>query len=81
MSQVEPGSYRAKLLSIGYLSRGRTQARVREGRQHPDSGKPFKAVKDELGNVVTEHGARGSGVSDRQDVNIHAPHVTGRIDG
>jgi hypothetical protein len=63
--------YRDRLLSIGYLSRGRTQARVREGRAHPDSGKPFKAVKDELGNVVTEHGKPGTGLSDRQDVTIH----------
>lgn len=69
--------YRDRLLSVGYLSKGRTRARVREGREHPESGKPYKATKDELGNVVTEHGARGSGVSDRQDVSIHAPHVTG----
>ena len=29
-------------------------------------------TRDELGNDVTEHGKRGAGVSDRQDVNIHA---------
>ena len=70
--------YRDKLLGVGYLSRGRTQARVREGRAHPDSGEPFKATKDELGHVVTEHGRRGSGVSDRQDVNVRlAEPVTG----
>jgi hypothetical protein len=67
----------ARLRSIGYLSRGRTRARVREGREHPESGKPFRAVTDDLGNTVTEHGPRGSGVSDRQDVLIEAPHVTG----
>lgn len=66
-----------KLRSIGYLSRGRTQSRSSSGRIHPDSGKPYKATTDELGNTVTEHGAEGSGVSDRQDVNIQAPHVTG----
>lgn len=62
--------YRDKLLSVGYLPRGRTRARVREGREHPDSGKPFKAVTDELGHTVTEHGKPGSGLSDRQDVHI-----------
>ena len=59
-----------KVKSIGYLSRGRTRNRVTEGRAHPDSGKPFKTTTDELGNDVTEHGKRGAGVSDRQDVEI-----------
>jgi hypothetical protein len=67
----------ARLRSIGYLSRGRTRARVQEGREHAETGKPWKATTDEAGNTVTEHGAAGSGVSDRQDVNIMAPHVTG----
>ena len=53
--------YRDKLASIGYLSRGRTQARVKSGRVHPDSGEPFKKTLDELGNVVTEHGQGGVG--------------------
>lgn len=64
-----------KMRSIGYMAHGRTRDRVREGRAHPDSGKPFKAVRDELGNVVTEHGSPASGVSDRQDVNIHPEPV------
>jgi hypothetical protein len=65
-----------KLRSIGYLSRGRTRAKVvDEGRSHPDSGEPYKTVRDENGNDVTEHGAPGAGVSDRQDVNIHAQTV------
>ena len=69
-----------KVRSIGYLSRGRTRVHVRDGRAHPDSGKPFKAVKDELGNVVTEHGAAGAGVSDRQDVHIYqAEPVRGTV--
>ena len=72
--------YRDRLLSIGYLSHGRTRPLVRDGREHPESGKPFKAVRDELGNVVTEHGARGSGVSDRQDVHIYqGDPVTGTV--
>jgi hypothetical protein len=65
-----------KLRSIGHLSRGRTMSRSQSGRDHPDSHLPYKATKDELGNVVTEHGARGSGVSERQDVNIHPEPVT-----
>lgn len=51
---------RAKLLSVGYLSRGRTKDQVSEGRD--SDGHRFKATTDELGNTVTErHG-------DRQDV-------------
>ena len=71
---------REKLLSVGYLSRGRTRSRTREGREHPESGKPYKITRDEAGNDVTEHGARGSGVSDRQDVHIRAPQITGSTD-
>lgn len=64
-----------KLRSVGYLSRGRTQSRSKSGREHPESGEPFKVTRDELGNDVTEHGKRGSGLSDRQDVNINAETV------
>jgi hypothetical protein len=59
-----------KLRSIGHLKRGRTMSRSTSGREHPDSGLPFQAVTDELGNTVTEHGAAGSGLSERQDVEI-----------
>ena len=59
-----------KMRSIGSISK-RTHSEIREGRSHPDSGLPWKATKDELGNVVTEHGSAGSGVSQRQDVNLH----------
>lgn len=62
--------WQEKIKTIGYLSRGRTQNRERSGRAHPDSGKPFKTVTDELGNVVTEHSDPGSGVACRQDVEI-----------
>ena len=61
-----------KLRSIGYLSRGRTMSRSTSGRAHPESGKPYKVTRDECGNDVTEHGAAGTGLSDRQDVTIHA---------
>lgn len=71
----------AKMRSIGHLSGGRTRDKVTEGRTHPDSGKPFKAVQDELGHTVTEHGAAGSGVSDRQDVHISAQTVQADPDG
>ena len=69
-----------RMRSVGYLPRGRTQARVSEGREHPDSGEPYKATLDELGNTVTEHGQPGSGVSDRQDVHIRAQPVRGGAD-
>jgi hypothetical protein len=64
-----------RMRSIGYLSRGRTRPQVREGRAHPDSGKPFKATTDELGGTVTEHGIPGTGVSDRQDAHIRPDTV------
>lgn len=67
-----------RMRSVGYLSRGRTRRREKSGREHPESGKPFKAVQDELGNVTTEHGIPGSAVSDRQDVSIHPETVQGR---
>ncbi len=71
---------RDKWKTIGYLSRGRTRPRVREGRAHPESGQPYKATTDELGNTVTEHGARGAGVSQRQDVDIHPETVNVTLD-
>ena len=64
-----------KMRSIGYLSRGRTRSRVRSGRTHPESGKPYKMTRDELGNDVTEHGTPGTGVSDRQDAHIRAETI------
>ena len=64
-----------KMRSVSYLSRGRTRSQIREGRSHPDSGRPFKVTRDELGNDVTEHGTPGTGVSDRQDAHIHAETI------
>lgn len=64
-----------KLRSIGHLKGGRTMSRSTSGREHPDSGLPFKTVTDELGNDVTEHGAPGTGLSQRQDVEIRPEPV------
>jgi hypothetical protein len=55
--------YRDKLLSVGYLSKGRTRPRVKEYRTE-ESG-IVKVTRDELGNDVTQH-SKG----DRQDVHI-----------
>jgi hypothetical protein len=63
--------YRDRLLGVGVLRHGRTRPRVREGRSHPETGVPFKAVTDELGSITTEHATR----DDRVDVNIAAPLV------
>jgi hypothetical protein len=60
---------RDKLLSVGYLARGRTRDRVVEGRR--DDGVRVKATTDELGNTTTEHASR----DDRVDVHIAAPHL------
>ena len=59
--------YRDKLLSVGHLAHGRTRDQVHEG--HDKDGKRYKAVRDELGNVVTQR------AGDRQDVTINAPHI------
>lgn len=61
-----------KMRSVGYV---RGQRRERSGRAHPDSGKPYKRVLDDAGNVVTEHSDPGSGVSCRQDVEIRPDPV------
>jgi hypothetical protein len=64
-----------KLRSIGHLSKGRTMSRSKSGREHPETGLPFKVTRDELGNDVVEHGKAGSGLSERQDVNIHTEPI------
>lgn len=60
--------YRDKLLSIGYLARGQTRDRVREGRR--GDGVRVKAVTDEAGNTVTEHAT----AEDRVDIAVR-PHT------
>lgn len=64
-----------KLRSISHLKGGRTMSRTTSGREHPDSGLPYQVTRDELGNDITEHGRAGSGLSERQDVNINAETV------
>jgi len=49
--------YRDKLLGIGVISR-RSRPQVREGREHPETGRSWKAVTDEAG-TVTEHNVKG----------------------
>lgn len=68
-----------KIKSIGFLSGGRTRIVEKTGREHPDSGKPYRSVTDELGNTVTEHSDPGSGVSCRQDVEIRPDVVQARL--
>lgn len=47
-----------KVRSLGYLSGGRTRsARVREGRQHPETGVPYKTTITEAGRI-TEHNTK-----------------------
>jgi hypothetical protein len=64
-----------KFRSLAVIGR-RTRDRVTEGRHHPETGKAFKAVTDELGNTVTEHNVPG----DRQDVLIRAQTVRGPVE-
>jgi len=76
--EKEPGLDLEKLRSIGHLSKGRTMSRSKSGREHPETGLPYKTTRDELGNDVIEHGKAGSGLSERQDVMIRPETV--RID-
>jgi hypothetical protein len=48
--------YRDKLLGIGVISK-RTRPVVREGREHPETGRPWKSTTDEAG-TVTEHNTK-----------------------
>jgi hypothetical protein len=59
-----------KMRSVGVLRGGRTRSTAQSGREHPETGKPWQSVTDELGNTVTEHSEPGSGVAFRQDVEI-----------
>lgn len=56
-----------KMRSIGYLSKGQTRNKVKEGKDN--NGQRYKATTDELNNTVTERSG------DRQDVLIRAPHL------
>ena len=61
---------RNKLLSIGYLSGGRTRNKVIEYHD-PVDGHGIKATTDELGNTVTEHNNK----DDRVDVMLRPQTV------
>lgn len=52
-----PQEFRDRMRSIGYLAGGRSRARVVEGREHPETGRPWKSTEDE-GSIVTEHATR-----------------------
>lgn len=67
-------AYRDRLLTVGFLPRGRTGSRVREERDA--DGTRRKHVTDELSNTVTEHTKPGTGVSHRQDVQLRPEVVT-----
>lgn len=67
-------AFRDKLLTIGVIGK-RSRNTVLEGRAHPETGLPFKATTDSSNNTVTEHGAYGSGVSERQDVHVRPTTV------
>jgi hypothetical protein len=49
-----------KLRSLGVISR-RSRPLIREGREHPDTGRPWKSTSDEAG-TVTEHNVKGDRV-------------------
>lgn len=48
--------FRDKLLTLGVISK-RTRPVVREGREHPQTGRPWKSISDEAG-TVTEHNTK-----------------------
>lgn len=51
-------SYRDKLLTIGVISQ-RTRTSVREGREHPETGVPWKSTTEPgSGLTTTEHATR-----------------------
>lgn len=63
-------AYRDKLLSVGVISK-RTRPIVREGREHPETGKAWKSVSTEAG-TVTEHNTK----DDRVDALVTPQTVT-----
>lgn len=62
--------FRDKLLTLGVISK-RTRPVVREGRQHPETGKAWKSTSDEAG-TVTEHNTK----DDRVDALVTPQTVT-----
>jgi len=77
MDGETPEEFRARMLSIGVISR-RTRDNVVEARL--PAGGWTKATTDELGNTVTEHSAPGApGVSHRQDVLLRPKPVKYKV--
>ena len=62
--------FREKLLTLGVISK-RTRPVVREGREHPETGKAWKSVSTDAG-TVTEHNTR----DDRVDALVTPQTVT-----
>jgi hypothetical protein len=56
----------------------RSRPRVSETR-NAVTGERSKSTTDELGTTVTEHSARGSGVSDRQDVTVRPASINLKV--
>lgn len=70
---------RDKLLSLSVGNRTRTL--VREGRQHPETGRPWKTTATEAGRV-TEHNIRGDrvdAIANVQTVRAVRDPGTGRV--
>jgi hypothetical protein len=73
--------FREKLLTLGVISR-RSRPVVREGREHPETGKAWKSVSDEAG-TVTEHNVKGERVDALvrpSTVHITASRSTGKAE-
>jgi hypothetical protein len=69
-----------KMRSLSVLGQ-RSRPQVREGRQHPATGRPWKATTTEAG-TVTEHATRDDrvdAVARVQTVRAHRDPGTGRI--
>jgi hypothetical protein len=47
-----------KMRSLGVISRRHGRPVVREGREHPETGVPWKATTDEAGTTTTEHATK-----------------------
>lgn len=58
MSEPPEVSFRDKVRSLSFISGGLpSRPKVTEGRQHPETGRPYKRTEDE-GSIVTEHNTR-----------------------
>lgn len=62
-------SFKEKIRTLNFGTRGRTRPKVEEGRDA--QGYKTKAVTGEHGHTVTEH----ANPQDQVDVHIRAPHI------